>query len=75
MKIIKTKHSKHPKYYWIAKALIKLFDASIIFITLGFFWSDAEYPGLLRLQNHFRWRYALLLPCLPTRKLPGEIYY
>lgn len=43
MKIIRTKHSKKSNGYWFLKGLIKIIDALVIFLTLGFFWSDWEY--------------------------------
>ena len=39
--------SKKPNWYFIVKALIKIFDAIVILITIGFYWTDLEYRFII----------------------------
>jgi hypothetical protein len=35
--------SKKPNWHFMAKALIKIVDAIVPLLTIGFYWTDLEY--------------------------------
>lgn len=55
MNLIKSKNSKHPNYYFFIKGFIKIFDAIVPILTLGFYWTDIEYSFTKwYLFNHYK---------------------